>query len=91
MILTEKEAKTKWCGQASVIGTLALLNSSIVGFQALYTNSSQEAIDQWAKTMKIAVNNTKESIYCVTSDCMMWRWTTVEQRTGYCGLGGKPC
>lgn len=32
-------------------------------------------------------------IYCIASDCMMWRWeedrTYSGRQEGYCGLGGK--
>ena len=33
------------------------------------------------------------SLYCMASDCMMWRWEgrgSGATGKGYCGLGGKP-
>ena len=31
-----------------------------------------------------------ESVRCITSECMMWRWYTLDKEEGYCGLGGEP-
>ncbi len=89
MILTEKEAKTKWCPEVRMIDEREEFknqNSSNRTFSVL------EELDP----------NPSFSC-CIASDCMMWRYKEYEyvkvenvapsdKKTleGYCGLAGKP-
>jgi hypothetical protein len=75
-ILTEEEAKTKWC---------PMVRFHVGGDDQCYDNKPQPTEQPYhART---------ESVFCIASDCMMWRWKWpyIEDNDteGYCGLGSK--
>lgn len=79
MILTEDEAKTKWCPDAR-----GCVSSGHV------VNRRQYLV--WEDGEKRAP--VPDSTLCLGSACMAWRWgRTVDEETGeprgYCGKAGK--
>lgn len=103
MIVTEKEAATKWCPHARTIGfhpmgTLVVRNRT--------TAVSDPTVDQQTREAPPACR-------CIGSRCMAWRWDYSTHKpnvvrvttrkvgepafedvgaatSGYCGLAGKP-
>lgn len=95
MLLTEEEAKTKWCPQMRqpqfVMTTIQGASPVVVGG----SNADQDG-------MRFPRHN------CIASACMAWRWWDAagplcsdegrpledapdpSARRGYCGLAGKP-
>jgi len=82
MILTEAEAKTKWCPHARVI----------VPITEAETN---EMVDT-ATGNRIDNGKVPKNSKCIGSSCMAWRWRMYLQAEpdqhsrGYCGLSGRP-
>jgi len=70
--------------------------------------TEEEAKTKWCPMIRHAINDTDNnacnraakdvnfiSYTCITTNCMMWRWTEDTyldklNHFGYCGLGGKP-
>lgn len=80
MLVTEDEAKTKWCPQARV--------------QIFNEPAPQSAPNRaWSEKEGSFVPH---AAGCIASRCMFWRWshgTGIEPGTpklGYCGAGGQP-
>lgn len=92
MLLTEEEAKTKWCPHARVTST------DYTGKQMPGHNRVIDASDD-GQGWDIRDDFTNK---CIASECMAWRqWPssqsitsssvgTIVTTTGYCGLAGKP-
>lgn len=78
--MTEDEAKTKWCPFVRMM--ISARGSDLYGpFNRMIVDKETAKVDN--------------SIACIGSICMAWRWThpiTVPQkdRDGYCGLAGRP-
>lgn len=103
MLLTEQQAKTKWCPHARVIRWET-------------TNEPDRSTDHLIGGVnRDALGRTKNpgSCRCIAGECMAWRWESVESwnkrpaqplpmddalcepdtvswRHGYCGLSGRP-
>lgn len=94
MLLTEEDAKTKWCPFARVIagaieGKGGTVSPPYNRFAALETGSHPNPVDA----------------RCIASECMAWRWSKFNQSNlnlpkeltpppprpdeGFCGLAGK--
>lgn len=77
MIITEAEAKTKWCPFARVNdGTLTSFNRFWRKFGEFYHREDQDHRDKMCR--------------CITTGCMAWRRSKVATAQGYCGLAGTP-
>jgi hypothetical protein len=74
-VLTEEEARKRWCPFARSFDTPTELPEHII---ASGTNRKRGgAPDQWC--------------LCIASDCMVWRWRAgLPNDVGYCGLAGAP-
>lgn len=92
MILTEKEARSKWCHAARVAGYMELKS----GDQVFVAN----CVSVEPKLMAAGGNaRNPPSARCIASDCMGWRWKVLARGEawatdeagallGYCGLAG---
>jgi hypothetical protein len=50
-----------------------------------------EAKKTWCPFVQITAIGTADSMNyhtCIGSDCMMWRWTDIGKKNGFCGLVG---
>jgi hypothetical protein len=95
-VVTEQEAKQKWCPQARAgIGKFVDPDQS-----SDWTQNNVPGINAAS-----IIGRQKPVIYlhkCIGSECMAWRWCEkqdgyevpmvgeVEDRKGYCGAYGKP-
>jgi len=75
---TEKEAKTKWCP-----------------FSRAYDGTDNGGAVATNRPLAYAESygGKRETILCIGSRCMAWRWSDEEPGDadyGYCGLAGKP-
>lgn len=87
MILTEEEAKTKWCPETRV--------HVVPDMGGVYVNKPLSESNTYGYA-------TEKSVMCIGSACMAWRWKLAREaanpiRTersdyahGYCGKAGKP-
>lgn len=93
VVMTEEEAKKKWCPHARVDSGFA--GSGVVN---RYPKRDGRCRDV---SMQEAMLN--ETVNCIGSQCMAWRWLEKfvavpgghfipeeNPTTGYCGLAGKP-
>lgn len=103
MLLTEEEAKKKWCPFArAVVGEVS--NTERPGLMRLSYQHGTPAINR-VVTSKPNDMETVSVIPCIGSACMMWRaviWSLAESSLGegedspqeksfgYCGLAGDP-
>lgn len=76
MLLTEKEARTKWCP---------------------FAISAIRRYEDSATVVNRRIGSGKPDVdcFCIATDCMMWRATSVVKdsetvKMGYCGLAGEP-
>lgn len=91
-MITEKEARTKWCPFARVSMWFEIAKKTV-------------GAEQLAQRFAVSVNRAPETVSgiseqckCVGSECMAWRFlekTTNdgepdENSVGFCGLAGKP-
>ena len=89
MLVTEKEAKTKWCSEARVQG----VSETVPGpFGTAHNRVTYERkLDGGKREIEHGVANGSR---CIASECMKWRWSDVfppanlDIRQGYCGLAG---
>lgn len=85
-MLTEAEARERWCPFARVVGYVGNREKGILT-PACNRTLDSEAVPRVAPASK-----------CLASACMAWRWAPdefepgelVKLRRGYCGLAGKP-
>lgn len=92
MILTEQEAKEKWCplSRVLVIGQ----NGMPMSMPFNRTIQTDQKVVANAPTGEITLS-LPESCQCAGSVCMMWRWldkppTEPEDRRGFCGVAMNP-
>lgn len=93
-MLTEKEAKEKWCPFARVFMGDWPQKTTGSACNRIMTTEPEEG--QTSADNYILDNDNK----CIGSDCMAWRWRRryenddrdekISHCTGYCGLAGKP-
>lgn len=93
MILTEEEAKGRWCPQARSLGVVNEWVNATSSVNSIQVVSNR---DHPSGNMPA----------CIASSCMFWRWSEEKKirdidlvtsdvvdlppRRGYCGIGGKP-
>lgn len=65
MILTETEAKTRWCPFAH------------------YSHEHNRGTKNKEPIPSIGAR-------CLGSGCMLWRWSSLTDQTGFCGMGTHP-
>ena len=83
MLMTEKEALSRWCPMVRVAAMTDEASGVVPGGQSVF-NRLQAGKDKMA---------TPTSAACLGSKCAMWRWTNEDGRPnglGYCGLAGMP-
>ena len=86
-LLTEEEAKTKWCPLVRVAEAQAVGDFKI----------------SLAINRDVSLGEKRPRFKCIASSCMMWRkmprhnwnnqlsqWEVQTNDTGFCGLAGKP-
>jgi hypothetical protein len=91
MLLTEKEARERWC---PLVRDRSTVHNEDGGLAAAAVNTGRDLIHE-----------RDDHAPCIGSVCMMWRWACNEegqrlksgrlgdadrQPLGYCGLAGKP-
>lgn len=96
-MITEREAKEKWCPQARVAYGKHMndgrwhLYSHQPACNAVFRNRSDDG----------SVKDDYHRLKCIGSECMAWRWSEknavevpmtgdIGDRKGYCGAYGKP-
>jgi hypothetical protein len=99
MLLTEEEAKTKWCPFARVAGTGVAY-------------ASTPHAEAWPVTVNRGGQGERDEVCCIASACMAWRWADEYrsssggcgssdflqaagypkpyEQLGYCGIAGRP-
>jgi hypothetical protein len=85
MIVTEAEARGKWCPFARVVSlyTKAKTQTAIV---------SNRACEGIAPNLSVEERQNPPSARCIATRCMAWKWdpsspkSSGNQRCGYCGL-----
>lgn len=91
-MLTEKEAREKWCPFALVPTQIAKFGNAV--------NERTTYEFHPSASNRHPGPEPREGCQCIASDCMAWRWrrryaddkkdAEISHCTGYCGLGGKP-
>ena len=77
-MLTEQEARTKWCPMARV-ARFGIEKSELGNtVEAIVGSCNRDALGKSP--------NPIGSCRCIASDCMMWRWDIASE--GHCGLAG---
>lgn len=103
MLLTEEQARTKWCPMVRVLHYVNLSDDA----NAVSVNRGL-SLEEHASVCKAEENHDEKlphSCRCVASDCMMWRSSpsltinnptrqpgagqTIDRSRGYCGLAGR--
>jgi hypothetical protein len=90
MMMTEVEAKTKWCPLVRQLGTLK---------QPPLAGASDYVVAAGSQNRGYAMGGALDNCRCIASECMAWRragktWTDEkdgsQQQGGYCGAFGRP-
>lgn len=95
MILTEEEAKTKWCPHIRI-------SAAICQGGDIVAAAARNRVGELPPTPEHP--NDPSRFNCCASECSQWRWgpsqhyyvrvgnekIPAEERRGYCGLAGKP-
>lgn len=91
-MLTEAEAKEKWCQFSRVIPAI-MANGAAIRMNEVPPHNRIQEPGATEATWHAAMN-------CIGSQCMGWRWRRryadderedkITHATGYCGLAGKP-
>lgn len=79
-MMTEEEARTKWCPMARVVGSVDMHDGPPIG--------GNRVGHPWR------LSPFEEQCRCIASECMAWR-SVMDMRDassdhGYCGLAGRP-
>lgn len=74
MIVTEEEAKTKWCRHARVSVGYGPYENATTGF-AVFNRASEK-------------HKVPENSLCIGSGCMAWEWVGGWSRDDHTGLNG---
>ena len=90
-LLTENEARQKWCPKARV------MEYDQAGAGDMPFAATVNRVWKWLGKDR-GGEITWESCHCIASDCMAWRWLdpdgwagkSEDQRKGYCGAFGRP-
>lgn len=99
MILTEDEARTKWCAEARVAIPMANGNASDEHRWFGVAGANRIGLSPLVTGQPDGVTRENpESARCLGSGCMQWRWMAhlaphvahAPGDRGYCGIGGKP-
>lgn len=80
MILSQEEARTKWCPMARVAMPVNQTANRVATSLLKISDERDHAY----------FSEQVENCKCIASECMMWRWDAHEIRAGYCGLAGTP-
>lgn len=78
MMLTETQAREKWCPAAR----MTQVGAGVGGVNRV--------VDREDRSSKPHYQN---GCMCVASDCMWWRWGDLKTQStieGYCGMAGNP-
>ena len=82
MLLTEEQARGKWCSETRVVGATAKDGTIISAYNRITTDKETTLAPALCR--------------CLASDCMKWRWDEggrnfgADPSRGWCGLAGKP-
>lgn len=91
MLLTEEQARTKWCPHARVIRVgdhpyQSPYNRVVVTKNEAVNLVDNDGNEQTGLMQKSGIDYTPKSSTCIASDCMAWCPTRNDK--GYCGLSG---
>lgn len=95
MLLTEAQAKTKWCPHVRLPAQFqAKTQMGVIGIAAATPNVTESPIAGHALTRN------GEHNCCIGSKCSQWRWAKYNEdgqrildqapAVGYCGISGEP-
>lgn len=81
MLLTEDEARWKWCPESRIVRDERTAASDAPNIVA---GANRDALGRFP--------NPITSCRCIASDCMAWRWAYVlmPEGKGFCGNYGRP-
>ena len=82
MLLTEKQAKTKWCPHVRIVTNRKIDDRHFINDEASYNRIVIDDLKGTAIVPKRVFTN------CIASECMMWKWHNAIHTNGYCGLTG---
>ena len=74
MIVTDQEARQKWCPFAMAAGSY---EDKPAGTGITTFNRSDSG-------------HADKNCMCLGSDCMAWRWHDERNKTGFCGVARRP-
>lgn len=90
-MLTESEAKTKWCPLSRVLLPVNQSGNRVSTFHKMWA-TTQGDVEYYAQQ--------EADCRCIASSCMFWRWSSFAianpdfqkdpQARGFCGAAGKP-
>lgn len=79
MLVSEKQAKEKWC-------PFVRYSLTVDGVPVPAAFNRAGVLSTGAEDSGGSLN--PPDCHCIASECMMWRWES-GQMLGYCGLSGK--
>ena len=86
MLLTEEQAREKWCPFSKSVAVGTRENGSP------YQSGNRVRAHQGTSAIgpiSFPAQMNPETCRCIASDCMAWRWAMKSINEGYCGLAGK--
>ncbi|WP_376960158.1 hypothetical protein ABNQ39_20825 [Azospirillum sp. A26] len=81
MLMTEEQARTKWC-------PLARVDSGFAGCGVVNRYPARDARGSDCSGRREMMN---ETVVCVSSDCMAWRWGECEPSPAFEIFKDNPC
>ena len=70
--MNEEDAREMWCPMA----------------RCIYAGNPETKEKGYGPYNRFEDDDLPTGSYCITGDCMMWKWT-LKFTEGYCGLGGN--
>ena len=101
MLVTEEEAKTKWCPHTRQVVGQHHEGGAIDIYRNVAAHNAIFLIDQGGLGLTQASGCGEILLKCIAAGCMAWRWNEApgprhpddnreQDNRGFCGLAGKP-